>query len=151
MNNLYKHVSAVKDILHMISGELIMRGLSHDASKFESPEKEIFNKWTPKLSGSTYGTPEYFEMLQMIKPALDHHYEHNRHHPEHFSNGYRGMTIVDIVEMFCDWVSSSRRHDDGNIYESIKVNQKRFGLSDDIVQIFENTVSMYFPDINKAN
>jgi len=39
---------------------------------------------TPKLAGSTYGSEEYKAFLGQMKPALDHHYAVNDHHPEHF-------------------------------------------------------------------
>ena len=31
----------------------------------------------------TYGSDEYKACLTEMKPALDHHYAANRHHPEH--------------------------------------------------------------------
>jgi hypothetical protein len=114
--------------------------LKHDASKLESPEAEIFEEYTPKLSGLTYGSPEYMAMLEKIKPALDHHYAKNMHHPENHKNGIRDMSLIDIIEMFCDWKAATLRHADGNIRKSIEVNQQRFGYSDDLKQIFINTI-----------
>ena len=64
--------------------------------------------------------------LEALKPALDIHYANNRHHPEHFPKGIRGMDLLDLLEMICDWKASSERHADGNIFNSIEVNQKRF-------------------------
>jgi len=49
------------------------------------------------------------------------------------------MTLFDIVEMFFDWKSSSERHDDGDIYFSIKSNKDRFKMSDQLINIFNNT------------
>ncbi len=45
------------------------------------------------------------------------------------------MNLVDLIEMFCDWLASTQRHADGDIYKSIEISRERFGLSDDIVQI----------------
>jgi len=53
------------------------------------------------------------------------------------------MDLIDIIEMFCDWVASVERTKNGNIYESIKNNQKRFNYSDDLKTIFENTVQFF--------
>ena len=54
----------------------------------------------------------------------------------------RGMNLIDIIEMFCDWLAATQRHADGDIMESIEKNQERFGYSDDIRQIFENTADL---------
>lgn len=74
-----------------------------------------------------------------MKPALDHHYANNAHHPEHFPNGVNGMTLLDIVEMFCDWKAATERHADGSLARSIQINRERFGISDQLAEIMENT------------
>ena len=92
------------------------------------------------MKNCTYGSDEYKSFLEGLKPALDRHYSNNRHHPEHFENGISGMNLIDLLEMICDWKASSERHADGNIFNSIEVNQKRFGYSDDLKEILKNTV-----------
>jgi hypothetical protein len=52
------------------------------------------------------------------------------------------MNLLDIIEMTADWVSSVKRHVDGNIYTSIEKNQERFGYSDQIKNILINTVDI---------
>jgi hypothetical protein len=47
---------------------------------------------------------------------------------------------VDLVEMLMDWWAATKRHADGDIMESIEINQKRFGYSDELKSIFINTV-----------
>ena len=74
------------------------------------------------------------------KPAIAHHYQHNRHHPEHFAHGVPDMTLLDLLEMLCDWKSASLRHDDGSIYTSLEINQQRFGYSYELAGILRNTV-----------
>ena len=54
--------------------------------------------------------------------------------------GFRGMSLIDLVEMICDWKAASLRHNDGDIRRSVEVNQERFGYSDDVKQILLNTV-----------
>ena len=44
--------------------------------------------------------------LKEMKPALNHHYVNNLHHPEHFQ-AVDSMTLIDIVEMLCDWTAMS--------------------------------------------
>jgi hypothetical protein len=118
------------------------RAVSHDDSKMESPELALFDEYTPKLAGCTYGSEEYQKFLVELKPALDHHYAVNRHHPEHFEEGVAGMNLVDVVEMFCDWFAASKRHDDGDIYKSINFNKDRFHLPVELVSIFHNTADI---------
>lgn len=134
-----RHIEAVRNYLNLVVRELLDRAEQHDQSKMQSPEREAFDLKTNELRGLTYGSPEYEESKESIRPAIEHHYAHNRHHPEHFKNGIRDMTLIDIVEMFCDWKASSMRHNDGNILQSIDVNRDRFGISDDLYAILRNT------------
>jgi hypothetical protein len=132
-----KHIRQVH-IGVMISA-LWYRALDHDNTKLKPGEVECFDIYTPKLANCTYGSSEYKTFLSELKPALDHHYANNRHHPEHFENGIRGMNLVDLMEMFCDWYAATKRHNDGDLMKSIDINQKRFDYSDDLRSIFENT------------
>jgi hypothetical protein len=87
-----------------------------------------------------YGSKEYFEQLKELAPALEEHYQINPHHPEHFpSRGIRGMNLIDLMEMMCDWLASTKRQKNGDIFKSIEINQKRFGYSDELKDILENT------------
>lgn len=141
-----KHIQRVKFFLDAFSWKLTLRGLNHDQSKLQSPEKEIFDEWTPKLSSVQYGTSEFEEMKLQIKPALDHHYANNSHHPEFYSNGIDGMDLLDLVEMFCDWKAATERTKDGDINKSIEYNAKRFNISPQLVSIFQNTVTRFLED-----
>lgn len=134
------HIINVQNYMKKIIKELVHRGKVHDKSKLESPEVEIFDEYTPLLKNTTYGSDEYKELLQKIKPALDHHYSKNSHHPEFWKDGIRGMSLVDLIEMICDWKAASLRHHDGDVNKSIEINQKRFGYSDELKQIFYNTL-----------
>jgi len=133
------HIKRVAQLLTEAASELIRRANVHDQSKLESPEKEFFDEFTPKLAGSTYGSDEYKDFLKKLKNGLDHHYKNNSHHPEHYKNGVNGFDLFDLLEMFFDWKAAGERHDNGNIYKSIKFNKERFSLSDQTVSIFENT------------
>jgi hypothetical protein len=76
-----------------------------------------------------------------MKVALDHHYSNNRHHPEYFENGINDMTLIDLIEMLCDWYAATQRHNDGDIFKSIEFNKTRFNMSDQLVSILTNTVN----------
>jgi hypothetical protein len=134
-----RHIRLVNAYLKIAAVELLNRAVIHDCSKLESPEKELFDEFTPKLAGCTYGSDEYKQFLADLKPALDHHYQNNSHHPEHYPNGVNDMDLFDVIEMFFDWKAASERHNDGNIYKSIEINTKRFNLSEQLATIFKNT------------
>lgn len=140
----FRHIERVRNLLNSCVIDLLRRAERHDQTKLESPEVEAFTEYTPKLASSTYGSEEYKGFLAAIKPALDHHYAHNSHHPEHYKNGVNDMNLLDIVEMLCDWKAASERHNDGNIRRSIEINANRFGLSPQLVQILENTADVMF-------
>jgi len=187
----YKHISQVQGFLGRVIANLLCRSQEHDRSKLASPEVEAFDENTPKLAATTYGSDEYKALLAAIKPALDHHYAENSHHPEHYrwrcpackgqwsekqsgvtlhpddkphrfcprccpggttiwecelddkpEKGILGMSLLDLVEMLCDWKAATLRHNDGDIRKSIEINQKRFGYSDELKAIFLNTLPL---------
>lgn len=133
------HIKRVNELLIMASCELLHRATVHDNSKLESPEKELFDEFTPKLRGTTYGSEEYKENMKGLKVALDNHYQNNSHHPEHYENGVDGMDLYDLIEMFFDWLAATERHEDGDMLKSIEINKNRFDISEQICNIFRNT------------
>lgn len=137
-----KHIEQVRKYIRFVIDKIDMRGVKHDASKLQSLEVEVFAEYTPKLNNTTFGSDDYYRNLEEMKPALDHHYASNRHHPEHFVNGINDMTLVDIIEMFCDWKASTLRHNDGNLLKSIETNAGRFNIDGQLKQILINTARM---------
>lgn len=134
-----KHIDRVRQLIRHVTANFMQRALVHDRSKLEDPEKSAFDYATPRLAGSTYGSDEYKGFLADLKPALDHHYAANSHHPEHYPNGVDGMSLLDVLEMLCDWKAAGERHNDGSIERSLKVNQERFKVSPQLQAILENT------------
>jgi hypothetical protein len=136
-----KHINRVRDLLGHVATCLLYRGMYHDASKLGPTEKPLFDEMTPKLKTLVYGSDDYKASLAALKPALDHHYKYNSHHPEHYPNGIDGMNLLDIIEMYCDWIAAGERTKDGNPYRSLEVSEKRFGMSPQLVNIFKNTIA----------
>ena len=141
-----KHIEKVRHYIRVFTDALTTRGIKHDASKLEDPELEVFTEVTPRLATLTYGSEEYDASLKEIQVALDHHYAANRHHPEHFTNGIEDMTLIDIMEMLCDWKAASLRQHDGNLLKSIETNASRFGYDDQLKKIFMNTAKLIDED-----
>lgn len=133
------HIKRVAELLSQGASELLRRANIHDDSKLQSPEKELFDEFTPKLKDSVYGSEEYKGFLLGLEEALDHHYSCNSHHPQHYAQGINGMDLFDIIEMFFDWKAAGERHATGNIFKSIEINKDRFEMSDQLVDIFTNT------------
>lgn len=140
-----EHIEKVRDKVSTLIFNLARRASVHDQSKLESPEKEIFGEYSPKLGLVEYGSPEYKELLVAIKPALDHHYSHNSHHPEFWSGGINDMDLGDLNEMFCDWLAATERmKNGGDIHKSIDINAKRFNIDPQIVSILHNTAKRIY-------
>jgi 16S rRNA C967 or C1407 C5-methylase (RsmB/RsmF family) len=138
----YKHIQVVQGLLGKVLRDFIRRSEEHDQSKLYTPEVEMFDEFTSKLATSTYGSDEYKSFLKALEPALAHHYANNSHHPEHYPDGIRGMNLLDVLEMLCDWKAATLRHNDGDIRKSIEINQGRFGYSDELKQLFYNTLPL---------
>lgn len=139
----YAHIAVVRGYCLEIANDLLYRAHDHDLSKLEEPEKSTFDVFTPKLEGSTYGSDEYKGFLEGMGEALQHHYAVNSHHPEHFPNGVRDMTLVDVLEMLADWKAATLRHADGDLERSIDQNAERFGYGDEFRQLLLNTARAY--------
>lgn len=133
------HIKRVYELVRVIRDELLRRSSIHDDTKLEEPEVSLFNEWTPKLKALTYGSDEYRTAIAALKPALDHHYGAHSHHPEHFENGINGMSLLDLVEMFCDWRAAGERHQNGSLSQSLRVNRDRFGIGPQLYGILVNT------------
>ncbi len=134
-----EHQENVAKLLCEVILKLSRKACVHDASKLEDPEKEMFDRVTPLLKNSTYLSDEYMKTLKEMKEGLEHHYEKNSHHPEHRIGGISAMTLMDIIEMFCDWKAASERHEDGSIEDSMDVNRRRFDIHLQLDSIFHNT------------
>lgn len=145
------HIKRVSELLMECSQELLDRAKVHDQSKLESPEKEGFDEYTPKLKDSTYGSEEYFQFLKGLKTALAHHYANNTHHPEHYKNGINGFDLFDLIEMLMDWKAATERHDDGDINKSLQINKERFGIDEQLTSILQNTINRFIRLDGKLN
>lgn len=140
-----RHIRRVQSLISQVVSNLLSRSICHDESKLCEPEASTFEIYTDKLKGSTYGSDEYKGFLAEMKPALDHHYAFNRHHPEHWSGGIKDMTLLDLIEMFVDWKAATERHANGDLLASIAQNKQRFGYTDELESIFVRTANELFP------
>lgn len=134
-----KHSRRVDQLLLQTIAALQDRVTRHDLSKMEPPEKAVFDRLTPLLKDSTYGSERYRASLAEMGECLVHHYGANRHHPEHYENGIGGMTLVDLIEMLADWKAATERHDNGSLARSLPLQAERFAISPQMMEILTNT------------
>ena len=59
-----KHIWSVQRKMFSIASKLEMRSKLHDESKLNPPEAPEFERLTPLLKGSTYGSDEYNGFLK---------------------------------------------------------------------------------------
>ena len=144
-NEIKQHIDLVNSLIKKLCIELKKAGSKHDASKLQEPEKKYFNE----AGKYQYGTKEYFDSLERLRPAINHHYQANSHHPEHHKDGVSGMTLIDLVEMYCDW--RVRAKNECEFLLNLEICQERFNVSDQIVEIFKNTESAVKNGTTKRN
>ena len=141
------HRQLVVDFATDFCTDIMDRAERHDESKLHEPEKERFDfvGTHQHLSKHQCGSDEYKKSLEYLGPALDHHYEVNDHHPQHFEDGIDGMNLMQFVEMWLDWLAACKRNKNGNIRQSLEVNKDRFGLSEQLYHILLNTADVVEP------
>jgi hypothetical protein len=135
-----EHANKVQYYIDILINELNRIKRIHDKSKMSFPEVGYFAKYGPMLKDLTYGSDEYKKCLSEMKPGVDHHYQNNSHHPEYHKDGIKGMDLINVVEMICDWYAASQRHNNGDIFVSIEKNKERFKMPDELASILKNTI-----------
>lgn len=133
------HIHRVAGLLQGVRRNLDHRARAHDASKLVAPEKEAFDHCTRALARAEYGSQEYDDAKARLGDALAHHYAVNDHHPEHYTDGVAGMSLMAVMEMLADWKAAVERAKDGSLERAIEINAERFDLSPDLVQVLFNT------------
>lgn len=138
------HIGRVAGLLAKCVDNIGNRAYAHDRSKLQEPEKSAFDRLKAlSLSGMAYGSEEYRACLRAEKPAIEHHYKANSHHPEFYGErGIDGMSLFDLMEMLMDWKAATERmKDGGDIHRSLEINAERFKISPQLASILLNTVT----------
>lgn len=142
-----KHIANIHWVYDTLFRPVIETDIAeHDHSKLNEPEKSCYDKYIPELRKYKYGTPEYKEVrARMRDEGLNHHYEMNRHHPEHFENGCEDMNLVDLCCMIIDWYAASLVSDT-NFVGGVKKNVKNYNIPPMLEKIMLNTAKDIFKD-----
>lgn len=136
LDHMHKVQARIQEIVH----RLTIRAAHHDLSKLADPEKSLLDALGSQTNLPPYGSPEERARFDALSEFRKHHYAANDHHPEHTADGFRGMSLLSLTEMLCDWEAAGARHVSGGIQRSLEFNRKRFDISDELFAILENTV-----------
>lgn len=132
------HIRDVQELLEDFESLLHLRGHYHDESKLEEPELSGYGSLHEEIKDLPTGSPAYQAVIEKHKPAVEHHYQNNSHHPQHFPNGVNGMSLLDVIEMLCDWKASITAVGKDFATE-LELNFKRFGIDWQLQDIMRNT------------
>lgn len=136
------HIYNVRKLLNKFADVLKQKGETHDQSKLEEPE--VYGWAAMDLEPRyEYGSYEYYDKLRRFSEVFNHHYKVNSHHPEHFINPESEMTLIDMVEMLCDWFAYKQDIPIREGIELIREQCDRFGFSDTIMSLLTNTYREY--------
>lgn len=135
------HIAKVSARLEQVIELLWGRAKMHDQSKLEEPEKPAYDLLKQLIEGKAYGTLEYTAVMNdpRIKDAIQHHVTTNSHHPDAHEGGVNGMTLLDVIEMACDWKAASERGGGVSFIAGVRKNRERGVISDQLAAILENT------------
>jgi hypothetical protein len=149
----WEHIHQVRKLITRMQAMLGERALEHDQSKIYSEEEcATFAEFTPKLKDIEYGSDEYKACMKEMGPAIKHHQENNRHHPEYHEQpnqyyyGIEGMNLIDLLEMLCDWKAATLRTKNGDIRKSIGIQKERFGIDNQLTAILLNSIELFEED-----
>lgn len=128
-NNIYlwQENEEYNNIFH----ELTLRAANHDQSKFSEPELTpyIWLNWNYHCTTNNIPFELPRGMDQKIRDAKFHHVYNNRHHPEWHLDPNE-MTIVDLIEMVCDWKAVGQEFGEKSLVGyADRVLGKRFNFS----------------------
>ncbi len=138
----WQHKYALSVLMHDVAQDVMNQGINHDNSKLQAPiEATGYADYGPKLSSVPFNSTEFKRYISDMQPAVNHHKECNRHHPEYFKDGYKEMNLIDLLEMICDWRAAGLRRDDSSVFKSIEIMQNRYGYSDELKQLLINTAT----------
>lgn len=140
MPGIIMHKEFVESYMNSAAEIISERGLNHDNSKLLSPELEAFDKADLAFKTAKYGSAEYKAAVDSIRPAVEHHYKENSHHPEHYEDGIAGMSLFDLIEMVCDWKAASLRPPGNNLADSFEMTCAKYRIEDPLKSILKNTL-----------
>lgn len=132
LTDVLMHIYEVAENLAQIRHDLELRGMAHDRTKLDDPEFSAFVQTRPKFKKADYGSQEYQKCVEIIRPAINHHYQNNRHHTAYHANGFDDMNLIDILEMLADWKAANRRNPNLSFVESLPIAFQKYHIPENM-------------------
>ena len=133
IKRIHNHIFYVQNAIKQFTNELDRRALLHDESKFREDELKGYLRFEDMPEGLEYGSTKYKAAMSKImenNDCFDLHSKRNSHHPE-FHNKPADMTLLDIIEMVCDWRGAHIAYGNkGDWMSSTKHNISRYEFTD---------------------
>lgn len=143
ISTIVHHKENVRKRLMYLASEIQKRAETHDDSKLEYPEI-IWQIEMDEEPRYPYGSEEYFDKVKRWEKFFKHHYEHNRHHPDHYEAGLAEFDIVDLCEFMIDITAYFDQIHPADAISTIDKQFDRFGLNETLQQILKNTLLHYY-------
>ena len=127
------HCQNVKTALRKVINDLTEEAETHDAFKLSDDEFEAVIHYQ-KLDGLAYGSEDYIETMNEIKPytkkGWNLHVSRYSHHPEHFKR-VKDMPLMDIIKMVCDWKGANATYNSSGqtFRESAEICMEKYNFS----------------------
>ena len=133
---MIRHQALVSARLRELARHLEKRADLHDLSKYRFDEFEGFVQINQVARKYPYGSKEYMESIK-DNNVVDLHFGRNRHHPEYHANEVNDMTLIDIIEMVCDWSGAAETYGTNTFRDSLGKQIKRFDLTSEQLYLIE--------------
>lgn len=112
-----RHVLTVQKLIRRFSYRLLERADTHDLSKFANDELGGMIEIDAIADEKGLNSREYMGALS--GPAIQLHRSRHSHHPEYHPNGIKDMSILDVIEMVCDWKAANILRGHPEWFESV--------------------------------
>ena len=139
MLRIQDHISGVRRRVTLVCAALINRAITHDNSKYSEKELNAHISMGDEMNGIKYGTDAYYAIKRKYESLSVEHFANNRHHPEYHPNGIDDMTLVDVIEMLCDWLTGSE-NTGTPVERSLEINEERYNISPQLMKLLRNTI-----------
>lgn len=125
---ILRHNGIVSHLLRQLARKLEERADLHDNSKFNWDELEGFIEFKALARVHPFGTEAYYQAQEKYKPAIDLHMSRNPHHPEYYGGDLNKMSLIDFMEMICDWTGATITYARLNFEEGLEVQKQEFDI-----------------------
>ncbi|AMX93741.1 MULTISPECIES: DUF5662 family protein [Mesorhizobium] len=139
-----RHIGHVRKAIHHFCHLMDVRAEFHDMSKFTPTEKGPLDELMTIIERdgpAPHGTDEARRRTAMLGEMITHHHANNDHHPEfHLERGISGMTLMSLVEMFCDWRAANVDRDAGEPM-NLSYSIDKYKIDPMLADILRNTAA----------